>query len=202
MSKIFTGQMPWLEGQPQLELACLADGNPMTDQSPAAFFTDINRALSDLRNRPATTGDGHMEVAKGIWISCEKGSGASIALKPVPHGNRLIVEKAEQSQWVALGWAVPLDVLRGGRFAGVRIRAVTPGFFSFRMALRLVRADGGFDDHYAPEHTLFSGGAREQFSFAPYPQTALATAQRAEVNLFFQSSFSVEIQQLEMLLAG
>lgn len=169
------------------------------DQSP---FSEINQRLAGLRDAPALPmGDGHRDLAEGVWLSIEPGRGAAISFTPVEQGFRLHLGDVARARWVALGFTLPAVELARGKYIGLRLRAKSDGFFSYRPALRYLDRDGGFADQFSADHQVSSGGAREKLSYIPINTGQLAQSAGAEINIFFQgTTFDAEIEQIEVLL--
>lgn len=164
-------------------------------------FGGVNAKVAALRSRAAVpAGDGHRDLAEGVWLSSEAGRGSALAFDPVERGFKLTLRDVGRSKWIAFGFGIPVDGLRRCRFLGVRVRAWSADFYSCRPCLRYLRREGGFVDRFPADYLLSSGGLHDQMAFIEVdPQLAL-DSRAAEVNLFFQgNAFEVEFELIEAL---
>ena len=164
-------------------------------------FGGVNAKVAALRNRTALpAGDGHRDLAEGVWLSSEAGRGSALAFDPVDRGFRLRLRDAGRSKWVAFGFGIPVEGLRHCRFLGVRVRAWSADFYSCRPNLRYLRRDGGFVDRFPNDYLLSSGGLHDQMAFIEVDEHLVGDARAAEVNLFFQgNAFDIEFELIEAL---
>ena len=164
-------------------------------------FAGVNARIAALRNRAALpAGDGHRDLADGIWLSSEAGRGSQLAFDPVDRGFKLTLRDAGRSKWVAFGFGIPVDGLRRCRLLGVRVRAWSADFYSCRPSLRYLRREGGFVDRFPGEYMLSSGGLHDRVAFFEVDQHTVGKSRAAEINLFFQgSAFEVEFELVEAL---
>lgn len=179
----------------------VAPPNPVPAPEPSPFAA-LNARLADLASGPGLPpGDGLRPLAEGIWLAVEPGRGAAIALVPAAEGLRLALHDAARARWASLSMVLPPAPLARGRQIVLGVRAASGGFFSFRPCLRYIRADGGFDDRFADDYSLSSGGLRQHMAAVAIDHGLLAGSARTELHVFFQGAdFEADLLQTELFL--
>jgi len=166
-------------------------------------FADRNAALAALAWQPALPpGEGHLPLGDGIWLSLEPGRGASFRCDPAEEGGfRLALHDAGRARWASLSFDLPLGGLARGRYVGLRLRARSAKFFSYRPCLRYLPHEGQAVDRFTEDYIVSSGGLREQLSHIPVDHDLLSRCRATEMHLFFQGAdFESDILALEALL--
>lgn len=83
------------------------------------------------------------------------------------------------------------------------LRMESPSFLSCRPCLRFIRGEGNFQDAFAREYLVSSGGMAEHFTSIPIGRSLADAAVAAEMHLFFQgSAFSARFFELSLAVLG
>ena len=177
---------------------------------PGAAFTAQNAHLAaifgaeTLKDGPVTA-EGHRDLAPGLWLSTEPGTGARLSLTPGidRQGARLTLESGGRSRWAALGWSLPVEALDPGADLGLALRMSCHGLVCCRPALRHLLRDGGLQDVFAADYAVGSGGTLDVLWRIATDPRLLEASRAAEVNLFFHGAeWDARIEAIGMRRLG
>lgn len=150
---------------------------------------------------PIAQASPHQPLARDIWLSTEEGAGAELAISGGAGGLTLDLKTIGRSDWLSLSFRVPHRALRSARYLVLIVRTRADGFVSYRPCLRYVWPETGFEDHFARDYVVTSGGEDEQLSYLPIEADPMARARHTEVHLFFQGTeFRVDLARIETVL--
>lgn len=171
---------------------------------PFPSLAFLHRQIAELAEAPARqVRAGHVNLGKDIWLSCDPGGQAGMAVRPGGEsgGFLLEVENGDSGRWCCLGMHLPARVLRQVRYAGLLVRLHSDSLVAYMPVLRYFRKAGGLQDAPAAEAVVMAPGTREKLSCIPVDAGLLEQADSCELNLFFESSrFSAAVARLEPLL--
>lgn len=151
------------------------------------------------------TPDPRHELAPGLWLDYQAGSGVQTWAGPVEPaaeedregGLRLHLRDIGTSPWYSLSYDLGIETLRDARYLGQYLRCDSDGPARFRPCLRL-QLEGGFQDVFARDLVVLTGGTQEDLIFIRLDPELLARAIGAEVLFFFEGrSFDVTLRTIE-----
>ena len=165
-------------------------------------FAAENERLARLAQcQPVALAGSHHVLTEGVWLSSEPEKGAELAVLPSGTGFTLALATVGKSRWISLSFTLPIETLRSGRYFCLLVRAASDAFLSYRPALRYLLAGGGFQDNFARDYMVSSGGEKEQLSYILIDPDAAARSQAAEAHLFFQgANFRADFRSIEAFL--
>lgn len=171
------------------------------DRAPAAFSA-LQQALDTARTEvSASIKAGHMDLAAGVWLSCDPEGQAEMSVVPEEEGMRLSVRAAESGRWASFGMQVPTDILAGGRYVGLLLEIDPASFVSLSPSLRFRFEDGGMHDVWPPLPIVMPDGLQTHLLHLPVDRDMVTRAVTAELNLFVNSNRAdLLIRRLEVLL--
>lgn len=141
------------------------------------------------------------ELAPGIWLDYQDGSGVVTTVGPAEDGEGLRIQLADRgsSPWYSLSYELPIEILRTARYLGHFVRSASRGPARFRLCLRYKLADG-FRDSFCREVITLTGHEQEDLVFIRLDPDLLEHALAAEALFFFEGrGFDVTLKTVEVV---
>lgn len=172
-------------------------------EAGAKPFATENARLAALGRdaAPVETPEPRHELAPGIWLDFQAGSGVATTVGPAETGEGLRLQLSDRgdSPWYSLSYDLPAEALQGARFLGHFLRCDSDGPARFRVCLRQM-LDEGFRDVFARDLVVLTGGEQEDLVFIRLDPDLLERTRAAEVLFFFEGrSFDVTLRTIEAL---
>jgi|GEM_PF-3416533 len=172
-------------------------------EAGAKPFAGQNARLAALGRdvAPVETPEPRHELAPGIWLDFQPGSGVATTAGPAETGEGLRLQLSDRgdSPWYSLSYDLDPEALQGARFLGHFLRCDSDGPARFRVCLRHM-LDEGFRDVFARDLVVLTGGEQEDLVFIRLDPELIAQTRTAEVLFFFEGrSFDVTLRAIEAL---
>lgn len=146
---------------------------------------------------------GHLDLGEDLWLSCDPGGQALLALEPGEDGLVLELEAGDSGRWNCLGMRIPADLLVQAQEVVLSLGLRSTSLIACSPVLRYFLPEGGFRDAGTGGPLLLAPGTRTVRPVIPVDRALAEQAAGCELNLFFLSDgFRADCLRLEPKLQG